>query len=517
MFSLKYGSQAAYNGLATREADALYFIPDSGRIYRGDHLIAANNVKFVEELPTVANAFVGVLYVTSTDSGISLNILNEAGTEFVTVASSSTSVVTPDGAETLTNKTIDASNNTITNLTVTNFGSEVISTVISDTPSDTKLVTEKAVADAIGELGDPIVSVSTSSYDESADPSKKGKFKLSFTTASNQELSVDLDKEKFLQSAQLSEDGSTLVLTLTDNSTVEIDLAAITANAKTVKTVDSAIGVELGDGGTLGGYKTGDTIAVGTPIQTVIAKLLAKQVPPTYTQPSVSIANNGGTAAGNHEIGTSVTPKVRATFTKADAGNLTNIQFKKGSTNVGTASTTSPADYTEEAFTLATTTSFSATATYAEGAIKNDNLGEPYPTGHIAAGSKTSSNYTFTPYRQGYFYGVLATDSSTVLTSDIIRAGTKKNSAYAAGNLPLISASSVANRKRIFIACPATNTGVKKVIMPSAMNADCTADFVKKSPIVVEGANGYEGISYNVWVYEPASISDDQTFTVTLG
>lgn len=54
--------------------------------------------------------------------------------------------------------------------------------------------------------------------------------------------------------------------------------------------------------------------------------------------------------------------------------------------------------------------------------------------------------------------------------------------------------------------------------MPSAMNADCTADFIKQADtIMVEGANGFEAIAYNVWVYEPAAISDDQTFTVTLG
>ena len=89
-------------------------------------------------------------------------------------------------------------------------------------------------------------------------------------------------------------------------------------------------------------------------------------------------------------------------------------------------------------------------------------------------------------------------------------------------SLPLsitgIAASRVANRKRIFVACPAEKTGVTKVIMPSAMNADCTADFVKQSTtIMVEGAEGYDAAAYNVWVYEPAAISDDQTFTVTLG
>ena len=70
---------------------------------------------------------------------------------------------------------------------------------------------------------------------------------------------------------------------------------------------------------------------------------------------------------------------------------------------------------------------------------------------------------------------------SSPLTSDIIRSCTKKNGSYAAGNLPLIEAASVSGRKRIFVACPATNTGLTKVIMPSSMNADCTKDFVKKS------------------------------------
>ena len=171
-----------------------------------------------------------------------------------------------------------------------------------------------------------------------------------------------------------------------------------------------------------------------------------------------------------------------------------------------------------ETFQLTSSVSYTASATYGEGAIKNNNLGEASPDGHIAAGTVTSSAVTFTPYRQGYFYGVLATDKNTPLTSDIIRSGAKKNGAYAAGNLPLISASSVDNRKRIFVACPATNKGVTKVVMPSAQGADATKDFVKQSyAVVVEGENHSTGIAYNVWVYEPALISDDQTFTVTLG
>lgn len=289
-------------------------------------------------------------------------------------------------------------------------------------------------------------------------------------------------------------------------------------------TLNDSITVELGTNGTLGGYKTGDTIDEGTPWKTIVKKLLAKQVPPTYTAPTITLANNSGDAAGAYEYGASVTPKVKATFTKNDAGALSGIIIKQAGTQVASG-TSSPLTYTaSESIVLTGTVTFTATATYGEGAIKNDNLGDPYSTGHIEGGSKTSSNYSYTVYRPGFYWGILTTSSADeAITSDIIRAGTAKTSGYAAGTIgtekaPVIKAADVAGRKRIFVACPATNKGVTKVIMPSAMNADCTSDFVKQDTVVnVAGANDTAGINYNVWVYEPAAISDDQTFTVTLG
>lgn len=279
--------------------------------------------------------------------------------------------------------------------------------------------------------------------------------------------------------------------------------------------INDIITVELGANGSLGGYSTGDVIADGTPIKTIIKKLLAKQIPPTYTAPTVSITNNSGTAPGSYEIGTTITPKLKATYNKNDGGNLTSINI---SPNVASG-LTSPLTGDVASFALTDTVSYRADVSYEAGPIKNDNLGEPYPSTAIPAGTKYSNYLTFTPYKQGYFWGVLDSSSSTTpLTSTIIRNGTKKNGAYSSGNITGIKASSVANRKRIFVACPADKKGVTKVVMPSAMNADCTADFIKQAnTVLVEGANGYEGIAYNIWVYEPAAISDDQTFTVTLG
>ena len=63
-------------------------------------------------------------------------------------------MVTEDGAQTLTNKTIDADDNTITDLETDNFKDGVVTTVLAgtSTASDTKLPTEKAVAEAIDGL-----------------------------------------------------------------------------------------------------------------------------------------------------------------------------------------------------------------------------------------------------------------------------------------------------------------------------------------------------------------------------
>lgn len=522
MIQFKYGLQSAYDGVKPKGTSTMYLITDTHRVYLGETLLADHNVDFVTQSPSAEEAKDGVLYVVTTEEGTSIVTKGQDG-----------QVITVGGGE--------ASKYKEGSITFEALSSDSVATEISpDAASDSKLATESAVqkyVDGVKEsltesikstLTDKIVVGVKTGGPSSEDPNKIG---LHFSTKKKNaggtayedgdEIVIDLDKEKFLQSAKLEEDGKTLTLEMTNGDKFTIDLAQLVADATTVKTKEK-IEVQLGDKGTLGGYTTGDEIAAGTSIEQVIKKLLAKQVPPTYTKPTVTIANNGGTASGNIEIGTQVTPKVRATFNQNDAGALTNIQFKKAGANAGEAQTESPADYTEEAFQLTAATTFTATATYGEGAVKKDNLGDDYPTGHIEAGSVTSGDYTFTPYRQGYFWGVLDSDSSTALTSAIIRSGTAKNGAYAAGNIgtqdvPVIKASLVESPKRIFVACPATNKGVTKVTMPSAMNADATSDFKKGEAVTVEGAAGYEGISYNVWVYEPAEISSDQTFVVTLG
>jgi hypothetical protein len=95
-------------------------------------------------LPTTGQ-IQGKIYLNITD--YTLNAWN--GTAWKQVGGNP-QAITASSADTLTNKTIDASANTISNLDTVNFKSSAISTAIPDTGSvNGKFATEKAVADYV--------------------------------------------------------------------------------------------------------------------------------------------------------------------------------------------------------------------------------------------------------------------------------------------------------------------------------------------------------------------------------
>ena len=110
------------------------------------------------------------------------------------------------------------------------------------------------------------------------------------------------------------------------------------------------------------------------------------------------------------------------------------------------------------------------------------------------------------------FWGPMTED--TALNSATIRALSHKE---AAANKTLATFGAVTGAKKIVVAVPA-GYKVTKVLMPSSMNADATANFVKQNTQVqVEGAEGYAATAYDVWVYQPASIDSTETYAVTIG
>lgn len=258
---------------------------------------------------------------------------------------------------------------------------------------------------------------------------------------------------------------------------------------------------------------SGTISAAGKNVKEVLASILAEKKNPGKTNPAVSFTSQDG--FGTYEIGTkknlSYTASLSAgSYTYGPATGITAQSWSVSCTNVDGAKTSATGVF-ENVVAEATPKTITATATYNEGAVPKNNLGDDYPAGKIAAGSasKTSKELVGVRYM---FWGPVTTDIE--LNSANIRALAHKK-AVGTGTLDTFGA--VAGAKKVIVAVPADRK-ISKVLMPSALNADVTALFVKQSTTVsVEGANGYAGAAYNVYVYQPASIDAGETYSVTIG
>lgn len=253
--------------------------------------------------------------------------------------------------------------------------------------------------------------------------------------------------------------------------------------------------------------------AKGKSVEQVLSKLMAQEQNPSKTNPAVSFSAQGG--FGTFEIGT----KKNLTYTAAlSAGSYTygpatgiTVQSWSVSCTGVTGTKTAATGTFENVVAESNGKRIVATAQYGDGTIPVTNLGNPYPTGKIAAGSATANSNEFKGVRY-MFWGPMTTDAA--INSAAVRA-LAHNKATATGNLATFGAG--AGAKKVIVAIP-SDRKITKVIMPSALNADVTALFVKQSTTVpVEGANGYTAAAYNIYVYQPASIDAGETYTVTIG
>ena len=253
--------------------------------------------------------------------------------------------------------------------------------------------------------------------------------------------------------------------------------------------------------------------AKGKNVEQVLSTLMAQKQNPSKSNPAVSFSAQDG--FGTFEIGT----KKNLTYTAAlstgsytygpDTG-ITAQSWEVSCTGVTDKKTTATGTF-ENIVAEATAKKITAKATYNEGAIPVTNLGDPYPAGRIVAGSASKDSNVLQGVRY-MFWGPMTED--TVLNSASIRALSHKE---AAAKKTLTTFGAGAGAKKIVVACPA-GYNVTKVLMPSAMNADATANFIKQAgTVMVEGAEGYTAVAYNVWVYQPAAIDSSETYAVTIG
>ena len=256
--------------------------------------------------------------------------------------------------------------------------------------------------------------------------------------------------------------------------------------------------VQLGSGGTVGGLKTGDTIPEGTTMDELIKLLTQKAVPPVYSEAGVTCRVSSGNQASSYEVGTQINTTIQGTFTQNDAGALTTIEILKNGVSIQSQAT-SPITSEAQTFTLGEeTVSFTAKATYADGPVKNDNLGQPSPDGQIKAGSKTSSAVSFTGKRN-LFYGT-GVGAAPEASSEVVRGLANKKLGPTNGTSFNINVA--VGQQYVIIAYPATLRDLTKCFYVE-QNTDLAASF-EKSNISVQGANGAAGADYKVYVYEMA-------------
>ena len=254
--------------------------------------------------------------------------------------------------------------------------------------------------------------------------------------------------------------------------------------------------------------------STGKSVEQFMMSLMAKEENPSKTLPAVSLT--GLTGFGTVEIGTKRNLGYTAslssgsyTYKPFSNTGITAQSWSVTCTGVTDPKTTATGIF-ENIVAEANPKTITAVAEYNDGAIPETNLGNPYPDGQIKAGSATKTSSSLTGVRH-MFYGPLTTDAE--LTSAVIRGLSHE----AANKKTIATFGAGADAKKVVVACPA-GYSVTKVLMPSSMNADATANFVKQATQVqVEGAEGYQAVAYTVWVYQSASIDSTETYAVTIG
>ena len=257
---------------------------------------------------------------------------------------------------------------------------------------------------------------------------------------------------------------------------------------------------------------SGTLSAKGKSVKDVLASILAKEANPSKTEPAVSFSTQGG--IGTYEIGTKKNLSYAVSLSSGSYtyGPATGIAAQSWSVVCDGVTKTTANGTFENVVAEATAKKIVATAQHGEGAVPVTNLGNAYPAGKISAGSKSANSGEYKGVRY-MFWGPMA-DADAELSSANIRA-LAHNKASGTGVLTTFGAG--AGAKKVVVAVPAGRK-ITKVLMPSALNADVTALFVKQgTQSQVEGANAYAAAAYDVYVYQPASIDAGETYSVTIG
>ena len=210
---------------------------------------------------------------------------------------------------------------------------------------------------------------------------------------------------------------------------------------------------------------------------------------PTYVAPVASINQSNV----NVETGTTWSQDKTASFTQNDAGDLTSAVFDSVDFSEQELSNKSKT-LTIAKTNVTTVQTITASFTYAQGPLKNNNFDIPDNRGRIAAGTKTQS-FTITPELH-YFYG--AVNDAWTITSANVRTDTTNTAP--SSTLMLETGTTY---KRFVVAVPST-VSITSVTDEGNLHADITSNYVLQGTFQIEDA-GQNLHDYKVYMFEPAT------------
>ena len=257
-----------------------------------------------------------------------------------------------------------------------------------------------------------------------------------------------------------------------------IDTAAMLATY--AKRFTKNVTLNIATGKSLGKYQNGQTIpAAGKTMDEFLADIATETIPPTYIPPTVRMNPNTNQTV---EIGTNPgTISLGNVYTQNDGGAVTTTTYFRNDVSLGTAVSDAPGPIT-------TNVTYKVKVAYAQGPVKNNNLGSPDPTGQIGASDVTSGNVTYTPQAKKY------SGSSTSNTIDFSSFDDKSSEFYTAPAKATFSIS-VTGSQYVFYAYPATGADLTSI---SVGGFESINSFTK-STINITNAQGYTQ-SYKLYV-----------------
>ena len=254
---------------------------------------------------------------------------------------------------------------------------------------------------------------------------------------------------------------------------------------------------------------SGTIASSGKNVKDVLASILAKEKNPETTQPSASMSSSN---IKDYEAGTNVAINYSISTNPGSYtyGPNTGVTFSghkatfNGETVTGASGT-----FTSVQVTDTTNLSITGSVGYSDGAIPVTNLGNNYTSGQIKAGTKTLSKGTLTGYRN-WFYGYKAggaTIDVSALDSAKIRALTAQN-----GGFPATLDTN--KMQQMFFAIP-KGRKTEVSVANNVNGAPCTV--TKVTDVMVEGANHFDAIAYDVWyVNNAAADGGSNTYKITV-